>query len=128
MYHQHGVMDAMLLMRERESGISRTTLDTGTPHATRYFVIRWVDSEGGPASRPSKGTKQNIKQYLQEIVIMASDTTCKAIVFTAIERVEYLDIPKPTIETPTDAVLRVLACGICGSDLHPFHGREGIYN
>ncbi|CAM9216323.1 unnamed protein product [Ectocarpus fasciculatus] len=56
---------------------------------------------------------------------MESDATCKAIVFTAIEKVDYLDIPKPKIEAPTDAVLRVLACGICGSDLHPFHGREG---
>lgn len=58
---------------------------------------------------------------------MESDATCKAIVLTAIEKVDYLDIPKPKIEAPTDAVLRVLACGICGSDLHPFHGREGIY-
>jgi threonine dehydrogenase-like Zn-dependent dehydrogenase len=36
-----------------------------------------------------------------------------------------LDIPMPRVEKSSDAVLRVVACGICGSDLHPFHGREG---
>jgi threonine dehydrogenase-like Zn-dependent dehydrogenase len=40
------------------------------------------------------------------------------------------DVPDPKIQNPTDAVVRVLRAGICGSDLHPYgsmpateHGR-----
>ena len=32
-------------------------------------------------------------------------------------------VPIPKITSPTDAVIRVTSSGICGSDLHIFHGR-----
>ena len=32
-------------------------------------------------------------------------------------------VPIPKITSPTDAVIRVTSSGICGSDLHTFHGR-----
>eukprot|EP00511_Aplanochytrium_stocchinoi_P009990 CAMPEP_0204867036 /NCGR_PEP_ID=MMETSP1348-20121228/20780_1 /ASSEMBLY_ACC=CAM_ASM_000700 /TAXON_ID=215587 /ORGANISM="Aplanochytrium stocchinoi, Strain GSBS06" /LENGTH=415 /DNA_ID=CAMNT_0052019261 /DNA_START=57 /DNA_END=1304 /DNA_ORIENTATION=- len=50
--------------------------------------------------------------------------SCKAVVFKAINVVEYADIPFPKVERPTDAILKVLICAICGSDLHPLHGKE----
>jgi alcohol dehydrogenase len=34
------------------------------------------------------------------------------------------DLPDPTIEAPTDAIVAVRAAGLCGSDLHPYLGRE----
>lgn len=34
------------------------------------------------------------------------------------------DLPDPTIEAPGDAVVRVHRAGLCGSDLHPWAGRE----
>jgi alcohol dehydrogenase len=34
------------------------------------------------------------------------------------------DLPRPRIESTQDAVVRVLAAGLCGSDLHPYEGRE----
>jgi alcohol dehydrogenase len=34
------------------------------------------------------------------------------------------DLPEPHLQTPTDAVLRVTRAGLCGSDLHPYEGRE----
>ena len=37
-------------------------------------------------------------------------------------RIEELPIPEPK---PREALLRVRACGICGTDLHIFHGDEG---
>ena len=48
----------------------------------------------------------------------------KALVFKAIQQVECITLPDPHIEEPSDVVIRLDACGICGSDLHPFHGRE----
>jgi threonine dehydrogenase-like Zn-dependent dehydrogenase len=35
--------------------------------------------------------------------------------------VRVIDAPDPTIEQPTDAVVRVTRACVCGSDLHPFH-------
>ncbi len=34
------------------------------------------------------------------------------------------DLPDPTVQAPTDAVVRVEAAGLCGSDLHTYEGRE----
>lgn len=31
-------------------------------------------------------------------------------------------VPDPTIEHPRDAIIKVRACAICGSDLHIFDG------
>jgi threonine dehydrogenase-like Zn-dependent dehydrogenase len=33
-------------------------------------------------------------------------------------------LPDPTIEEPTDVIIRVDRTGLCGSDLHPYEGRE----
>lgn len=48
----------------------------------------------------------------------------RAITFQAIETLALESVPDPGIEAPTDAVVRVTAAGICGSDLHPYLGRE----
>ena len=37
--------------------------------------------------------------------------------------VRVIDAPDPVIKHPTDAVVRVVASCICGSDLHPYHNR-----
>lgn len=46
----------------------------------------------------------------------------KALVYKAPSRVEVTDVDKPRIEQPTDAIVRVTTAGICGSDLHIYHG------
>jgi len=48
----------------------------------------------------------------------------KAITFHAVETLRYEDVPEPVLSAPTDAVVRVRVAGICGSDLHPYFGRE----
>ena len=35
--------------------------------------------------------------------------------------VRVIDAPDPTIQQPTDALVRVTRACVCGSDLHPFH-------
>lgn len=32
------------------------------------------------------------------------------------------EVPDPTIQRPTDAIVRVVRACVCGSDLHPYHG------
>lgn len=36
------------------------------------------------------------------------------------------DLPDPAVEVPSDALVRVRLAGICGSDLHPYEGREAV--
>ena len=43
------------------------------------------------------------------------------------EQIEFhRDLPEPVIESATDVIVRVERAGICGSDLHQYHGREQV--
>lgn len=44
--------------------------------------------------------------------------TMRAAVFTAPGQLEVLEVPKPRVERPDDVLIRVEACGVCGTDLH----------
>ena len=48
----------------------------------------------------------------------------QAITFQSVERLRFETVADPRIEQPGDVIVRVLAAGICGSDLHVYHGRE----
>lgn len=48
----------------------------------------------------------------------------KALVLTAYRRLEIQDLPRPE-PGPRDVVVRVRACGICGSDVHGYDGSSG---
>ncbi len=48
----------------------------------------------------------------------------KAITFQGVQSLAFGDVPDPVIEDPGDAIVQVTAAGICGSDLHPYFGRE----
>jgi alcohol dehydrogenase len=48
----------------------------------------------------------------------------KAICFNAVEDVSLQTLNDPHIETSTDAIVRIQTAGLCGSDFHPFFGRE----
>ena len=48
----------------------------------------------------------------------------KALTFNGIENVIYESVADPKIIQPSDVVVKVKCCAICGSDLHVYHGRE----
>jgi len=48
----------------------------------------------------------------------------KALTFHGIETIRYESIPDPEILSPTDAIIKVTLCAICGSDLHAYHEHE----
>ncbi|HYM46188.1 MAG TPA: alcohol dehydrogenase catalytic domain-containing protein [Solirubrobacteraceae bacterium] len=50
----------------------------------------------------------------------------RAVTFQAPGEVLVEDVPKPELQRPDDAIVQVRASGICGSDLHIFHGRVQI--
>ncbi len=47
-----------------------------------------------------------------------------AVSFEGVRRVGLRQLSDPRIENPGDAIVRVELAGLCGSDLHPFFGRE----
>ena len=46
----------------------------------------------------------------------------KAVVFHAIGDIRLDDVPEPTIQEPTDAIVRITSSAICGTDLHMVRG------
>jgi threonine dehydrogenase-like Zn-dependent dehydrogenase len=49
-------------------------------------------------------------------------TIMKAVVFHGVGDVRVEEMPDPAIEAPTDAIVRVTASAICGTDLHMIRG------
>lgn len=49
----------------------------------------------------------------------------KAVVFHGIGDIRLEDMPEPKIEAPTDAIVRLTASAICGTDLHFVRGTAG---
>jgi 2-desacetyl-2-hydroxyethyl bacteriochlorophyllide A dehydrogenase len=50
----------------------------------------------------------------------------RAVTFQAPMEVRVDDVPEPELREPGDAIVRIEASGICGSDLHIYHGRVKI--
>src|SRR5207253_8198960 len=49
-----------------------------------------------------------------------------AVAFQAPYEVAVVEKPDPELQAPDDAIVRVAATGVCGSDLHIYHGRVQI--
>ena len=47
----------------------------------------------------------------------------RALVFKDFGSVELADVPRPGLESSSDALVRITTTAICGSDLHVLHGR-----
>ncbi len=48
----------------------------------------------------------------------------KAVVFHGVGDIRLDDVPEPTLQEPTDAIIRLTANAICGSDLHAIRGTQ----
>jgi len=50
----------------------------------------------------------------------------KALVYRGPRDIRVEDVPDPTIEEPTDVLVRITSTNICGSDLHMYEGRTDV--
>jgi glutathione-independent formaldehyde dehydrogenase len=50
----------------------------------------------------------------------------KAVVYRGTKDVAVEEVPDPTIQAPTDAIVRITTTNICGSDLHMYEGRTSV--
>lgn len=46
------------------------------------------------------------------------------LIFEGRHKIRLADLADPQVEQPTDAIVDVVLAGLCGSDLHPYEGRE----
>jgi threonine dehydrogenase-like Zn-dependent dehydrogenase len=46
----------------------------------------------------------------------------KAVVFHGVGDIRLEEVPEPRIQEPTDAIVRITASAICGTDLHMVRG------
>ncbi|KAG7667994.1 hypothetical protein Ndes2526B_g01584 [Nannochloris sp. 'desiccata'] len=53
-----------------------------------------------------------------------SDHLMRALVFRGRCCIALETVPIPTIQDPTDVIVRISLTAVCGSDLHPYYGRE----
>jgi L-iditol 2-dehydrogenase len=47
----------------------------------------------------------------------------KALVYTAPHSIDFREVPDP-VPGNDEVLVRVTACGICGSDMHGYHGHD----
>jgi 2-desacetyl-2-hydroxyethyl bacteriochlorophyllide A dehydrogenase len=47
----------------------------------------------------------------------------RAATYQGVENVKVIDVPKPSIQGPDEALVKVTLGAVCGSDLHAYHGR-----
>ncbi|CAO3676625.1 unnamed protein product [Umbelopsis vinacea] len=47
-----------------------------------------------------------------------------AVTFQKPFEVAVSTVDKPSLQEPTDAIVKVSLAGLCGSDLHPYRGAE----
>ena len=59
----------------------------------------------------SKGDSSNTKK------------TMKGLVYNGSGKIEWKNVPKPTIDQPTDALVKIVKTTICGTDLGILHGK-----
>lgn len=48
----------------------------------------------------------------------------KAACFSGVQKVDVCQLSDPQLVSDSDAIVRITTAGLCGSDLHPYHGRE----
>lgn len=57
---------------------------------------------------------------------MSLNTAMRAVLWTGIPfQMNVTDVPNPTIQNQTDAIIKVTTAAICGTDLHTYHGVYG---
>ena len=69
-----------------------------------------------PPLRARAGGVLRVREFLTGVG--RRDLTMKAVTWHGTHDVRVDTVPDPTIQEPTDAIIRVTSTGLCGSDLH----------
>ena len=82
------------------------------------------------ADRRHRQTPGSLENLGDEGILAAGSPTqgddMRGLTFHGNQDVRVEEIPEPTLEAPTDAIVRVTMAGICGSDLHILNAGEAF--
>lgn len=101
--------------------MSQITPTTDAPVDTRRVVL---GSESAPAPAPISSAlaeATHVSLPTRDYAPDASGATMRALVWRGANDVRVETVPKPGITDDRDAIVRVTATTICGSDLHLYH-------
>ncbi|KAJ8070382.1 hypothetical protein OCU04_000760 [Sclerotinia nivalis] len=60
---------------------------------------------------------------------MSINATMRAVIWAGVPfQMNVTNLPMPTVQSPTDALVRITTAAICGTDLHVYHGVYGSSN
>src|SRR5690606_11866644 len=79
---------------------------------------RWATSPVRVTSRPAI----LFCRELPALIKNSMEITMKAVVFHGVGDIRLEDVPEPQLQEPTDAIVRLTASAICGTDLHFIRG------
>src|SRR5579884_2335337 len=87
------------------------------------MALSSMDGATLPSQRGAKGSEQEPAQCRRVgLASAAKGGAMKAVVFHGVGDIRLDDVPEPKIEEPTDAIVRLTASAICGTDLHMVRG------
>jgi 2-desacetyl-2-hydroxyethyl bacteriochlorophyllide A dehydrogenase len=91
------------------------------------LTIRGALPQGARRSYAASAWEASLKVFQDQRARAARRVRpVRAVTFQAPGEVRVDEKPDPELEGPGDAIVRVEASGICGSDLHIYHGRVAI--
>src|SRR5438045_3775431 len=94
---------------------------------SKEWPDEYVNRINGSAEyREAAATWEGDIAYVFEAEPDKGGRAVKALVFEDVQSVSVSEVPDPRIEDPHDAVVRVTAAGICGTDLHFYNGKAPL--
>src|SRR4051794_39750582 len=109
----------------RPSGTGRCEWPCVSP--TRAVVARLFGVDGRPTlPRCCRSLPTGVPLPRHRLTRSLGSSSVQAVTFQAPYEVRVEERPEPELMAPDDAIVRVQATGVCGSDLHIYHGRVPI--
>src|ERR1035437_1920058 len=91
-------------------------------YAGRRVEVRIVPARGGGYSDVGSDGDQLKNTLLQSPPPIKSQKTMKALVYHGPGELGWEEKPRPPLQEPTDAIVRITTTTICGTDLHILKG------
>jgi L-iditol 2-dehydrogenase len=124
--HLHGVLSPIDYNSSNQfPGFGKKTLEDPsktTAQAGEFTVHSRQNTTS--VSTPQATIFKISDQFSNQSTVDKANESMKALLLTEVKKLQVVDLPEPSCG-PEDIVVRVQACGICGSDIHGFDGSSG---
>jgi L-iditol 2-dehydrogenase len=122
----HGVLSPIdYNSPNRFPGFGKNTLEDASKTTAQAWEFTDHSRQNTTSDSAPQATIFEIpNQFSIQFTVDKANESMKALLLTEVKKLQVVDLPEPTCG-PEDIVVRVQACGICGSDIHGFDGSSG---